>query len=173
LLPEVVAEETQGGGSTPPATSVHPEACQHAWTALSHRLDLGGAHTDICDVPVFSLGGIHQYPTGMVRLDRSFLAEKAMEYAKAQRLRFYKDENTGVMWLVVVNGQPPCGLPDISSSGRIGDFALMLQGESLLVGRISAPGQNILGRVLSRMEGADDPSSPIPPWSGDPDTMNR
>ena len=151
LLPELAMEETQGGGSTPPATSVHPEACQHAWTALTHRLDTGGTHADICDVPVFSLGDIHQYPVGMVRLDRSFLGEKAMEYGKAQRLRFYKDENTGVMWLVVMNGQSPCGLPDIISSDRIGDFALMLQGESLLVGRISAPGQNILGRVLSRM----------------------
>ena len=151
LLPELAAEETQGGGLTPSATSVHPEACQHAWTALTHRLDTGGIHADICDVPVFSLGDIHPYPVGMVRLDRSFLGEKAMEYGKAQRLRLYKDENTGVMWLIVMNSESPCGLPDAFFSDRIGDFALVLQGESLLVGRISAPGQNILGRVLSRM----------------------
>ena len=151
LLPVLAAEETQGGGSTPPATSVHPEACQHAWTALTHRLDTGGMHADICDVPVFSLGDIHQYPVGMVRLDRSFLGEKAMECGKAQRLRLYKDDSTGVIWLVVMNGQSLCGLPDAFFSDRLGDFALMRQGESLLVGRISAPGQNILGRVLSRM----------------------
>ena len=54
LLPELAAgEETQGEGSTPSATSVHPDACRHAWTALSHRLDMGGAHADVCDVPVF------------------------------------------------------------------------------------------------------------------------
>ncbi|MBN6742862.1 hypothetical protein JKG47_20665 [Acidithiobacillus sp. MC6.1] len=74
-----------------------------------------------------------------------------MEYGKAQRLRLYKDENTGVMWLVVMNSESPCGLRDAFFSDRIGDIALLLQGESLLVGRISAPGQNILGRVLSRM----------------------
>lgn len=151
LLPELAAEETQGGRSTPPATSVHPEACQHAWTALTHRLDTGGTHADICDVPVFSLGDIHQYPVGMVRLDRSFLGEKAMEYGKAQRLRLYKDETAGVMWLVVMYSESPCGLPDAFFSDRFGDFALVLQGESLLVARIAAPGQNILGRVLSRM----------------------
>lgn|GEM_PF-3839903 len=74
-----------------------------------------------------------------------------MEQGKTQRLRLYQDENTGVMWLVVMNSEVPCGLPDAFFSERIGDFALVRQGESLLVGRISAPSQNILGRVLSRM----------------------
>jgi len=173
LLPELAAEEPQGEGSGTSAASVHPEACQRAWAVLSHRLDLGDAHSDLCDVPVFSLGEVHQYPKGMVRLDRSFLDEKAMEYAKAQRLRFYMDENTVVMWLVVMNGQSPCGLPDTSSSDRIGDFALMLDGESLRVDRINPPGQNILGWVLSRMEGVGNPSSPIPPRSEGHDISHR
>lgn len=158
LIPEVVAEETQGGKSSPLSTSVHPEACQHAWTALTHRLDTGETHTDICNVPVFSLGEMHPYPIGMVRLDRSFLGEKAMEFGKARRLRVYKEENTGVLWLVVMNSEFPCGLPDAFFSNRIGDFALVLQGESLVVGRIAAPGQSILGRVLSRMGDVQDPA---------------
>jgi len=74
-----------------------------------------------------------------------------MEQGKTQRLRLYQDENTGMMWLVVMNSEVPCGLPDAFFSDRIGDFARVRQGESLLVGRISAPSQNILGRVLSRM----------------------
>ncbi|MGC8592582.1 hypothetical protein, partial [Acidithiobacillus sp.] len=60
LLPELAAEGAQGGGFTASPTSVHPEACQHAWMNLSHRLDLGGSQADICDVPVFPLGDIHQ-----------------------------------------------------------------------------------------------------------------
>ncbi len=153
LLPELAAKETQSGRSTPPTTSVHPEACQHAWTALTHRLDTGGTHADICDVPVFSLGDIHQYPAGMVRLDRSFLGERAMEYGKARRLRFYKDENNKSLWLVLMNGQSQCGLPGPMPLDQMGDFVLTLREETLVVGPVLSSGKSMLGRVLSRMEG--------------------
>ncbi|WP_291510966.1 hypothetical protein [Acidithiobacillus sp.] len=152
LLPELAAEATPGEGPSPSVTPVDPDACQRAWAALSHRLDLGGAHADTCDVPVFPLGDIRQYPVGMVRLDRSFLGDRALEYGKAQRLRFYRDEHTRVLWLILLEQPCPCGLPNPVPADGIGDLVLMRQGTSLQVGRASVPGQPILGRVLSRME---------------------
>jgi len=143
---------TEDRGAESSGDAVDPQACRRAWAALSHRLDLGDAHPEVCEVPVFPLGPLRHYPLGMVRLDRHFLGDTLLAYGKAQRLRLYKDADTRTLWLVLLERETTCGLPDAVPAGRTDQLALLQEGARLVVGPVASPAQKLLGRVLSRLQ---------------------
>ncbi|MDX5936321.1 hypothetical protein [Acidithiobacillus thiooxidans] len=130
-------------------TPAHHKTCELVQTALTHRLDVGSTHAAICDVPVFSLTDKRQYPSGMVRLDQSFLGDQGLQWGKAQKLRWYIDPATGDKWLVKMKSHPHCGLPEAFTADTAGQWVLMLREELLQIGRTETKGEEILGEVLA------------------------
>ncbi len=88
--------------------SGNPDVCRKVWAYLSHRLDLGDTHVSVCGIPVFLLEQPQDYPMGMVRLDVSFLDRETVQAGREQRLAFYRDESSGVLWLLQLRDPVGC-----------------------------------------------------------------
>ncbi len=129
--------------------------CQHAWKMLHHKLDVGGGyHQDVADIPIFPLDGLHQYPTGLARLDRDFLGEALLSLAKRQQLRFYMDTSQRVRWLVAVAPGARCGLPAAPGERSGTPLRLVRRGDHLRIVDVIHAADQWLGDVVGRFEGA-------------------
>lgn len=73
-----------------------------AWLVYQQLLDVGeGSHPLVCDVPVYHVGEVHNFPQGMVRLHHCVLGENLLTLAKSDRLRLYLDpDNISCIYLV-------------------------------------------------------------------------
>ncbi|WMT47205.1 MAG: hypothetical protein RE468_00815 [Acidithiobacillus caldus] len=145
-----MAEATPVGENA--SETIDARAGDLVWTRLSHRLDLGSDHRDICEVPLFRLGEEHPYPIGMVRLDRVFLGDVLFDTGKAERLRIYLDDASGERWLVEMAEPCRMGLPRAVPVRRAGQRVLVHEGGQLAVVQAKGPEQAIVGRVRWRIE---------------------
>ncbi|WP_232821559.1 hypothetical protein [Acidithiobacillus ferrivorans] len=143
-------------GNTPTPVDA---TCTQTRQLLTRRLDVGGgAHRKICDIPLFLLEGKHDYPSGMIRMDRAFLGPERLALGKAQRLRFYQqspESTEGVRWLVVMAaGSPPCGHPGSSRDGMSprGCRYLVRREGHLHITDTPDEGDSWIGMVVGRFE---------------------
>ena len=134
-------------------------ACTQARQLLTRRLDVGGgAHREICDIPLFLLEGRHDYPSGMIRMDLAFLGTERLALGKAQRLRFYQESRgnaEGACWLVVMAADAPlCGHPGSVTNGKSqsGSHHLVRRDDHLQITDTPEDSDLWIGRVVGRFE---------------------
>ncbi|WP_291522852.1 hypothetical protein [Acidithiobacillus sp.] len=134
-------------------------ACSQARQLLTRRLDVGGgAHREICDIPLFLMEGHHDYPSGMIRMDLAFLGAERLALGKAQRLRFYQENRgtaEGACWLVVMaDGAPLCGHPGSFKNGKpqSGSHHLVRRDDHLQITKTPEDSDTWIGRVVGRFE---------------------
>ncbi len=145
LLPGLV--ENEGGKVQEKDASDDPQVSGKIWTYLSHRLDLGDTHASVCSIPVFSLETPGNVPLGMVRLDTAFLGEEAVETGRRHRLAFYRDDHSGVLWLIRLRDPAGCADSAQPTSGRPQSLGL-LRREAVLGILAGSPEFLALGNVV-------------------------
>jgi transcriptional regulator with XRE-family HTH domain len=105
-----ISDQTHPPVTVPIDGQVQTVACDQAWALLAHRLDVAGA-ADVADIPVFPMGKLSDYPTGMVRMDRIWLGDNLLELGEKGRLRCYVKGDGTESVIVALFAAARCGLP--------------------------------------------------------------
>ncbi len=149
-------DTSEMSGKANPAMATQNDAqndtvpCDQALALFAHRLDVAGAaHQDVADIPVFNMEMVHDYPVGMVRLDRTWLGDALLEIGKTGRLRCYVGADGAVVVVVVSPSAARCGLPQHWAAPPEAERYLILHGQILEISAHLGAGDHCIGPVVA------------------------
>ncbi len=153
---KLALDTSEMSGQTNPPMAVPNDArddtvpCDQAWALFAHRLDVAGAaHQDVADMPIFNMETVHDYPVGMLRLDRTWLGDALLELGKTGRLRCYVRADGAAVVVIVSPSAARCGLPQHWVAPPTAEGYLIWHDQILEISAHVGTGDHCIGPVVA------------------------